>query len=94
MEWHVYILKCRDGTYYVGRTSNIESRLSAHKQGIGCDYTAQRLPVQLLFTELFDSENSAYNAEQQIKGWSRKKKEAYMKNDWSTIVRLSNKKSL
>lgn len=93
MVWQLYILKCRDNTYYIGTSNNLERRLQEHRDGIGCDYTAKRLPIELLFIETFETENAAYNAEQQLKGWSRKKKEAYMKNDWTTIIQLSNKKS-
>ena len=87
--WHIYILKCSDDSYYVGRSSNVENRIIEHNQGKGCDYTAQRRPVELLYVESFDSLDAACNAEQKLKGWSRRKKEAYMKGDWNTLTLLS-----
>jgi predicted GIY-YIG superfamily endonuclease len=86
----VYMLKCSDGSYYVGRTHNIEQRLAEHRNKQGGLYTALRLPVMLVFQQEFASENDAYAMEQKLKGWSRKKKEALIKGDWKEIVRLSN----
>jgi predicted GIY-YIG superfamily endonuclease len=86
----VYILKCADGSYYVGRTHDIEQRLAEHRNKQGGIYTALRLPVILVFQQAFASENEAYAMEQKLKRWSRKKKEALIKGDWEEIVRLSN----
>lgn len=88
----VYILRCSDQSFYVGRTRNLENRLAEHKNRQGGLYTALRLPVEMIFSQSFATENEAYAAEQQIKGWSRKKKEALINNDWKLIIRLSNQK--
>lgn len=88
----VYILKCCDGSYYVGRTHDTEKRLAEHRNKQGGEYTALRLPVMLVFSQSFASENEAYAVEMQIKGWSRKKKEALISGDWKEVVRLSNQK--
>jgi putative endonuclease len=50
MEW-VYILRCSDGTLYVGRTSNLTGRVQTHNEGRGGAYTAKRRPVRLLYSE-------------------------------------------
>lgn len=88
----VYILRCADQSLYVGRTQDLERRLAEHQNRQGCLYTALRLPAKMIFSQSFANENEAYAAEQQIKGWSRKKKEALVKNNWNEIVKLSNKK--
>lgn len=88
----VYILRCADRSLYVGRTQDLERRLAEHCNRQGCAYTALRLPVEMVFSQNFANENEAYTAEQQIKGWSRKKKEALINNDWNQIVKLSNRK--
>lgn len=89
--YFIYILRCADQSLYIGRISDLERRLSEHKNRQGCTYTALRLPVEIVFYQSFATENEAYSAEQQIKGWSRKKKEALIRNDLNEIIRLSNK---
>lgn len=90
--FYVYMLKCSDGSYYIGHTDNIEARISQHTQGIikNC-YTSTRLPVELVFHQDFGSRDEAFAAERKIKGWSRKKKEALIKKDWQLISLLAKK---
>jgi putative endonuclease len=91
--FHVYILKCRDGSYYTGHTDDIEKRISEHKLGsIPTCYTKTRLPVEVVFTEAFATRVEALDMEQRIKGWSRRKKEALINGDWNLLVQLSNQK--
>ena len=79
LDFYVYILRCIDGTYYTGHTDNIESRISAHKQGlIPTCYTFTRRPVEVAWQETFATRGEAIDAERTIKGWSRRKKEAFM----------------
>ena len=90
MSFWIYILKCRDASYYTGHTDNIEMRIEQHKQRHFPDcYTASRLPVELVFTQPHTTREEALAAERQIKGWSRKKKEAMMRGDWQEVSRLA-----
>jgi predicted GIY-YIG superfamily endonuclease len=91
LEFYIYILKCSDGSYYVGHTDNLELRLSEHQLGLGGLYTAKRLPVELVYAATFGSRDEAFTAERQIKNWSRKKKEALMKEDWNLLHKLAKK---
>ena len=88
----VYILKCSDGSYYTGSTSNIEKRVSEHQQGSILGYTYKRRPVELVFSEFFDDVYNAISAERQIKGWSRAKKEALIRADFELLKKLAKKK--
>jgi len=54
-----YILKCSDGSFYVGSTTKLEIRLKTHNQGKGPTYTAKRRPVQLVYHEKFNSLDDA-----------------------------------
>ena len=88
--FYVYILKCKDNSYYTGHTDNIEKRISEHHLGLfKKSYAANRRPVTLVFLENFGTRDEAFSAERQIKGWSRKKKEALIKSDWNEIKRLN-----
>ena len=62
--FYVYILLCSDGSYYTGHTDNIETRIAEHRLGFYDGYTAARLPIQCVFTQIFESRDAAFNAEQ------------------------------
>ena len=51
---HVYILRCADGSYYVGLTEDLKGRENAHNTGRGSKYTYLRRPVQLVYSESYD----------------------------------------
>ena len=89
MGFYVYILRCVDGSYYVGHTDDLERRLAAHQSGNVSGYTCSRRPVRLAFCEEFPSREDAFLRERQLKGWSRRKKQALIKGDWEGLERLS-----
>jgi putative endonuclease len=89
MSFWVYILRCADDSYYTGHTDNLEKRIGEHQAGLCGGYTASRLPVELAFSQDFSTREEALSAEQQTKGWSRKKKEAMMRGDWAEVSRLA-----
>ena len=89
MSFYVYILRCADGSYYTGHTDNLEKRLAAHNAGEIRGYTYSRRPVRLVFQEEFHSREEAFLRERRIKGWSRAKKEALMKGEWTSLQSLS-----
>jgi predicted GIY-YIG superfamily endonuclease len=70
----VYLLKCADGSYYVGCTTNIDQRFGQHEAGEMPGYTSTRRPVEMLWSEEFQTVDDAIVVERQIKGWSRAKK--------------------
>jgi predicted GIY-YIG superfamily endonuclease len=87
----VYILRCADGSYYTGHTTNLEKRLAEHKAGEGGEWTKHRLPVELVFSQEMPDKDSAFLAERQIKGWSRAKKEALIAENWDMLRWLAKK---
>lgn len=89
-DYFVYILKCSDNSYYTGVTNNFEKRVNEHQSGLIKGYTSSRLPVKLVFSETFSDINQAIRFEKQVKGWSRKKKEALINGDFDLLVKLSN----
>jgi len=89
MSFWVYILCCADNSYYTGHTDNLEKRIGEHQSGLCDSYTTGRLPVELVFSQECPTREEALAAEQQIKGWSRKKKEAMMRGDWAEVSRLA-----
>jgi predicted GIY-YIG superfamily endonuclease len=89
MSFWVYIVRCADDSYYTGHTDNLEKRIMEHQTGKIEGYTSTRLPVTLLFANEFPTREEDLSHERQIKGWSRKKKEAMMRGDWGEVSRLA-----
>jgi putative endonuclease len=87
--FYVYMMRCRDGSLYVGHTDDLDKRLSEHRARKYCGYTAKRLPVELIFHDWFSSRRDAFAAEQQLKDWSRAKKLALADGDVDLLQRLS-----
>ena len=93
MKHYVYIVECNDSSFYTGYTLNIEKRVFEHNSSSrGAKSIKGRLPVKLVFLQEFSTRVEALMAERQIKGWSRRKKEALIVGDWDTIVAFSNHK--
>ena len=91
----IYILLCADGGYYVGITrKSVEERVSEHANGAipGC-FTFPRRPVVLLHSEHYERVDEAIAAERRLKGWSRAKKEAYMRGDFERFSKLAKRRS-
>jgi putative endonuclease len=91
--FYIYILKCSDNSYYTGHTDSLEKRIAAHQSGLIEGYTKDKRPVKLEFRQEFTTREEAIRAEIQIKGWSRKKKEAMIRGDWKEVSRLAKNKS-
>ena len=90
MNAYVYILRCADGSYYVGCTrTSLEERLAQHNAGSFGGYTARRRPVELVFQQDFDRITDAVAAERQLKGWTRAKKEALIRGDMEALHKLA-----
>lgn len=74
-EYFVYILQCRDGTFYIGYTNDLDRRIKVHNEGLGAKYTRGRTPVKLLYYERFYDKSRAMKREISLKKLTRKQKE-------------------
>ncbi len=90
----VYMLRCRDGRYYVGSTrSSLEQRLNEHNSGVFGGFTKPRRPVELVYSPEFQRITDAIAAERQLKGWSRVKKEALIGGNYERLRMLSRNRT-
>nr|WP_202613957.1 MULTISPECIES: GIY-YIG nuclease family protein [Halostella] len=71
----MYVLECADGTYYTGYTTDVSRRVAEHDAGEGAKYTRGRTPVELVYSESFDSQSAAMSREYEIKQLTREEKE-------------------
>jgi putative endonuclease len=89
---YMYILRCVDGSYYTGSTIDLIRRLNQHNTGEGANHTANRLPVVLVYVEVYVETKRAFWREKQIQGWSRAKKEALIENKRQLLPKLARRK--
>ncbi|AUP78585.1 GYDIA family GHMP kinase [Flavivirga eckloniae] len=85
----LYILECFDGTFYTGSTIDLDKRLHEHQNGRGANHTKKRLPVKLVYVQEFSRIDDAFYREKQIQGWSRKKKQALIENNFDNLKKYS-----
>jgi type I site-specific restriction endonuclease len=91
---YMYILECADGSLYTCSTKDLSLRGNQHKTGEGAKHTKNRLPVKLVYYEVFDRIEDAFAREKQVQGWSRAKKVALITNDIPLLQQLSKNKSV
>ena len=90
----LYILRCSDGSYYVGTArGSLESRIAQHNAGAFQGYTASRRPVELIFSQWFDRITDTIENERKLKKWSRTKNEAFIRGDFESLQQLAKRKS-
>jgi putative endonuclease len=92
--FHCYMLRCADGTYYVGHTDDLAIRIAQHQTGCFTGYTYKRRPVELVWSDAFQTRDDAKAVEKKLKGWGRAKKEALIAGDWERISELAKSGNL
>jgi putative endonuclease len=82
---YIYMLRCADGSYYVGSATgeDLGPRIDQHQTGLNKGYTFSRRPVVPVWSEHFERITDGIAVERQVKGWSRAKKEALLNSDWA-----------
>ncbi len=77
--WRVYLLECKDGSYYTGIAKDVTARLADHNAGKGAKYTRGRTPARLLAQSGPMDRGDALRAELRIKRLDREEKPAAVK---------------
>ena len=75
MPYYVYILLCKDGSYYTGYAKDVKRRVEQHRKGQGARYTRMREPEKLVYVEECNSRGEAMKREREIKSLSHSKKQ-------------------
>ncbi|MEO5708810.1 MAG: GIY-YIG nuclease family protein [Nocardioidaceae bacterium] len=84
-------LECRDQSFYVGSTWDLERRPSEHQHGLGATYTRSRRPVRLVWHAAYDSIAEAYAMAKRVQGWSRAKRIAQIEGRFDDLPGLSKR---
>ena len=91
MPW-TYLLECRDGSFYVGSTVDLDRRVSEHNLGLGAAYTRHRRPVRLAWAAEFSRIDDAYAFEKRIQGWNRAKRIALIEGRLDDLPALASRR--
>lgn len=75
-EYVAYLLRCADGSFYAGFTTDLAARIRTHNAGKGAKYTRSRLPISLAYCEEFESEHEARSREWHLKQLTHTEKAA------------------
>ena len=87
---YMYVLECRDGSYYTGYTTDVKRRLAVHNSGKGAKYTRARLPVKLIYAQGFSSKEEAMSAEALLKRKKRPQKERFLSENQDRNLLILN----
>src|SRR5699024_12671078 len=90
----VYILKCKDRSFYTGYTNDFLKRIKAHNNGKGAKYTRGRGPSKAVFIEEHPTKQEAMQREYEIKQLSRKEKIALIQAQLKEVMTYANSEEL
>ena len=79
-QYWVYMVRCKDGTYYTGYTKDLKNRISLHNSGRGAKYVKGKLPLKLVYAKEYRYYKSALNEERRIKTLKRRQKSELVRN--------------
>ena len=82
------MLRCADGSFYIGETNDVDQRVADHNRGRGSGHTAKHRPVQLAWVEMHSTRAICLAREQQLKRWTRAKKEALIAGDLMALKKM------
>jgi putative endonuclease len=74
--WHVYIVRCADGSLYTGIAKDVTARVGEHNAGAGAKYTRSRVPVELVYAEEASDRSAAQRREAALKKLDANEKRA------------------
>ncbi len=89
---YVYLVRCQDGSLYVGICGDLKARVDRHNTGRGAKYTRNRRPVQLVYYERYETPGEARRREVELKKWKKLRKEQLVRGVVGEAVRGGRRK--
>ncbi len=86
---YMYILLCKNDSYYTGSTVDLEKRYQEHLAGEGAGHTKKHPPVGVAYVEEYQRIDLAFQREKQVQRWSRKKKQALINGEFDNLPELA-----
>jgi putative endonuclease len=87
-----YILHLRSSSLYCGSTRSLDKRINDHFSGRACRTTKIDPPISLAYSEEYLTYKEAFQREQQVKCWSRAKKNALISGDINELKHLAKRR--
>jgi putative endonuclease len=81
VQWHLYLVRCADGSLYTGITTDVERRLAAHRDNRGAKRLRGRSPLQLVFSQAVGDRARAMRVEYRVKALSKSDKECIVRGE-------------
>lgn len=83
LDWHLYLVRCHDGSLYTGITTNVARRFAEHQEnyGAGAKYLRGRGPLVLVFQKKLGSRSLALGVESKVKKLSKARKEELIRDN-------------
>lgn len=90
MSYIVYILRFSNNSLYIGQTSNLQQRLTDHKNKAtrASKFAKENGEFILVYQEHYETLLKSMRREKQLKGWTRAKKEALINGDLEKLKEL------
>lgn len=86
MAYFCYLLKCANGAYYTGWSTDPYRRLQQHNNGKGARYVKLNGPAQLVYIEEVENHIAALKRELEIKQWSHAKKQIFVETAINNLL--------
>ncbi len=80
-EYYVYFMASISRVIYIGVTNDLPRRVVEHKRGLADGFTKEYKCDKLVYCEYYQWVQEAIGREDQLKGWSRKKKIALIEKE-------------
>ena len=80
-QWHLYLVRCPDGSLYTGITTDVDRRLAAHRDNRGAKRLRGRSPLELVFSQAVGDRAAAMRLEYRVKALSKSDKERIVRGD-------------
>ena len=77
LDWHLYLVRCNDGSLYTGITTDVARRFTEHQGNgdTGAKYLRGKKPLVLVFQRKLGNRRLALGVESKVKKLSKAKKE-------------------
>ncbi len=95
LDWHLYLIRCHDGSLYTGITTNVARRFAEHQGNgdTGAKYLRGRGPLMLVFQKKLGGRSLALRVESKVKKLSKAKKEELIRTKKHIEVIIKQTKS-
>ncbi len=83
LDWHLYLIRCHDGSLYTGITTDVARRFAEHREnkGVAAKYLRGRGPLMLVFQKKLGSRSLALGVESKVKKLSKARKEELIRTN-------------